>query len=135
MHHFFKPAASTSARPQTSKMNGKIATFNLVLFNEFIESYKVTNFLAPEALEAFSQFLPALDRFFGLYEELTTSKINDAVIKWCSSSVISNSDTIRALSNWYHQAAFDNISIYMDNNETEDYITHDEMCFGKVITD
>ena len=115
-------------------MNGEIATFNLVLFNEFIELYKVTNFLAPKALEVFSQFLLALDRFFGLYEELTTSKINNAVIKWCSSSVISNSDTIRALSNWYHQVAFNNISIYMDNNETEDYITHDGMCFGKVIT-
>ena len=57
-------------------MNGKIAIFKLSLFDQFIKSYKSANNLAPEVLEAFEQFLPALDKFFDLYEELTENEIS-----------------------------------------------------------
>jgi len=39
--------------------------------NNFIRISLSSNFLASEAIKAFDQFLPALDRFFDLYEELT----------------------------------------------------------------
>jgi hypothetical protein len=42
-------------------------------------------------------------------------------------------DTIRANSNWYQQAVFDNISINMNSDEIKNYITSDGMCFGKVL--
>ena len=123
-------------KQSASIINGKIATFKLSSFDEFVVSYKSTNLLASEAIEAFNQFLPALDRFFDLLDELTENKMNDDTtifIKWYSSATISSRDTIHAISNWYHQAAFDNISINMNSDEIEDYTTHDGMCFGKVI--
>ena len=91
-------------------MHGEIATFELSSFDEFTTSYKAINSLAPEAVKAFDQFLTALDKFFNICQELTVYKINDTIIKWYSSAVISSGDTIWAISNWYHQAAFDNIS-------------------------
>lgn len=113
-------------------MNGEIATFLLSSFDEFVKSYKTNNFLASEVVEAFNYFLPALDGFLELLEDF--NKLNNTliVIKWYSSAVISSSDTIRANSSWYQQAVFDNISVNMNSNEVEDYVTNDGMCYGKV---
>lgn len=116
-------------------MNSEIATFKLSLFDEFVTSYKANNILASEALDGFNHFLTALSRFFNLLEEFTNNNMdNDTItIKWYSSAIISSSDTIRANSNWYQQAVFDNISINMHSDEIENYITSDGMCFGKVL--
>jgi hypothetical protein len=113
-------------------MHGEIAAFELSLFDEFTASYKAINSLAPEAVKAFDQFLVALDNFFDLCQELTNYKMENAIIKWYSSAVISSGNTIRAISNWYHQAAFDNISINMDIDDADNYVTYNGMCFGKV---
>ncbi|CAB5313075.1 unnamed protein product [Rhizophagus irregularis] len=129
--------STTSINKQHSKstMNGEIATFKLSLFDEFITTYKANNVLAPEALEAFNQFIIALNRFFSLLEEFANNDVNyeTITIKWYSSAVISSSDSIRANSNWYKQAVFDNISINMHSEKVENYITQDGMCFGKVL--
>ncbi|CAB4382430.1 unnamed protein product [Rhizophagus irregularis] len=137
--YFFQLSSrsTTSINKQHSKstMNGEIATFKLSLFDEFITTYKANNVLAPEALEAFNQFIIALNRFFSLLEEFANNDVNyeTITIKWYSSAVISSSDSIRANSNWYKQAVFDNISINMHSEEVENYITQDGMCFGKVL--
>lgn len=117
-------------------MNGEIATFMLSSFDEFVTSYIASNhsLLASEVVEAFDHFLSTLDRFFDFLDEFN-KEMDDAAticIKWYSSAVISSSDTIRANSNWYQQAVFDNISINMNSDEIEDYTTNDGMCFGKV---
>ena len=115
-------------------MNGEVATFMLSSFDEFVTSYKTNNnALASEAVKAFNHFLPTLDNFFNLLDEF--KEMDDAsniFIKWYSSAKISSNDTIRVNSNWYQQAVFDNISINMNVDEIEDYITNDGMCFGKV---
>ena len=85
-------------------MSGEIATFELSSFDKFVSSYQNTTSLAPEALEAFNQFLPALDKFFDLIDSIefnTNSLI--VFVKWYGSAVISSGDTIRANSNWYRQ--------------------------------
>ncbi|CAG8697307.1 10950_t:CDS:1, partial [Funneliformis mosseae] len=73
-------------------MNSEIATFKLSLFDEFIKSYKSINSLVSEVSEAFDQFLPALDRFFDLYEKLTENKMRnrDILMKWYKSAIVSN---------------------------------------------
>ncbi|CAB4387168.1 unnamed protein product [Rhizophagus irregularis] len=137
MINMYTYISTTSINKQHSKstMNGEIATFKLSLFDEFITTYKANNVLAPEALEAFNQFIIALNRFFSLLEEFANNDVNyeTITIKWYSSAVISSSDSIRANSNWYKQAVFDNISINMHSEEVENYITQDGMCFGKVL--
>lgn len=112
-------------------MSGEIATFELSSFDNFVLSYQNKTSLAPEVLEAFNQFLPALDKFFDLMDSIEFNT-NGLIIKWYGSAVISSGDTIRAISNWYNQPIFDNISINMDSNEIEDYTTYDGLCFGKV---
>lgn len=114
-------------------MKGEIASFNLSSFDEFVSSYQNTTSLAPEALDAFDKFLPALDKFFDLMDSVEVDT-NDSIvlIKWYGSAVISSGDTIHANSNWYHQPIFDNVSINMDENESEEYTTYDGICFGKV---
>jgi len=114
-------------------MSGEIATFELSSFDKFVSSYQNTSSLAPEVLEAFDQFLPALDKFFDLIDSIEFNTNNLIVfVKWYGSAIISSGDTIRANSNWYHQPIFDNISINMDSNESGDYTTYDGLCFGKV---
>ena len=112
-------------------MRGEIATFELSSFDKFISSYAAP--LASEALEAFNQFLSVLNKFFDLMNsiELDTNCLIVS-IKWYGSVVISSGDVIHASSNWYHQSIFDNISINMDSNQSEDYTTYDGLCFGKV---
>ncbi|CAB4430856.1 unnamed protein product [Rhizophagus irregularis] len=83
-------------------MNGEIATFKLSSFDEFITTYKANNVLAPEALEAFNQFVIALNRFFSLLEEFASNDVN-----------------------------YETITIKCE--EVENYITHDGICFGKVL--
>ena len=131
---FSKLTAKNVKRNPSSTMNGEIATFKVSLFDEFVKFYKSGNDLALEALEAFNQFLPALDKFFDLYEELTENEMSDrdVLVKWYKSAIVSSGDTIRAISEWYNQAIFDNISINMCSNEIENYTTNNGMCFGKV---
>lgn len=116
-------------------MSGEIATFTPSTFEKFITLYKANNILASETLEAFNHFLITLSSFLNILEEFTSNNIYDETItiKWYGSAVISSTDTIRANSNWYRQAVFDNISINMHSDEIGNYITHDGMCFGKVI--
>lgn len=115
-------------------MKKEFATFKLSSFDEFVTSYKASNhFLAPEAIEAFDHFLPTLDKFIDLLDEFEEMDDGTSIfIKWYGSAVISSNDTIRANSDWYQQAVFDNISINMDSDEIKNYVTSDGMCFGKV---
>ncbi|GBB91572.1 hypothetical protein RclHR1_18950001 [Rhizophagus clarus] len=124
-----------SVKQSSSTMNDEIATFKLSLFDEFVTSYATTNTLTSEALVAFDQFLQALDKFFNLYEELTENQMENRniFIKWYKSAIISSGDTIRAMSDWYNQAIFDNISININSDEIDKYDTCDGMCFGKVL--
>ncbi|RGB25020.1 hypothetical protein C1646_772326 [Rhizophagus diaphanus] len=70
---------------------------------DYLTQFSNTTILAPEALEAFEQFLPTLDKFFDLITSIE-----------CDSM-------------------FDNISINMDSNEIGEYTTYDGLCFGKVL--
>ena len=84
-------------------------------FDEFVTSHQTNNSLTLEAIIAFNQFLLALDKFFDLYKELTEHNVNsdDVIVKWYKAAVISSGDVIRAISNWYQQEVFDNISVNM----------------------
>jgi len=105
------------------------------LFDEFITSYKFTNSPASEVIEAFNQFLLALNKFFDIYEELTEDYLSnkEVFIIWYKSAIIFSDDTICANFNCYQQAIFNNISINMNHDKIKDYTTHDGMCFDKVI--
>jgi len=136
LQQFSKPMTVKDTKHSSSLMNSEIATFKLSSFDEFVTSHQADNSLASEAIMAFNQFLPALDKFFDLYKELTEHNVNsdDVIVKWYKAAVISSGDVIRAISNWYQQEVFDNISVNMSPEEIKDYITYDGTYFGKVIT-
>ena len=116
-------------------MNSLITTFLLNGFNQFTTLYKQTNnHLAPEALLAFEQFLPALNKFFDLFDDLTEEMVaSNTVIHWYSyTTAASSGDYIRASSKYYYNPEFSNISINMNEKEINDYRTDQGICFGKV---
>ena len=115
-------------------MNGLLGTFFLKDFDTFFINYKSNNILANEALTALTHFLPALNEFFDLCEDLTS--VENTKIRWYSyTHITSSGDYIRAKSKYYNKLSFSDVSINMSEEESEDYNTYDGACFGKVGTD
>ena len=59
-------------------MNGKITTFMLSSFYEFVKIYKANNYLAIEAIDVFDHFILTLDRFFDFLKDF--NEMNNATI-------------------------------------------------------
>lgn len=124
---------TTNQRHQKTTMNGLLDTFSLETFDEFFIAYKAINSLAPEALMAFEHFLPALNTFFDLYDDLTEDMVNNTKIYWYSyTNSVASGDYIRAQSKYYYGPEFSNVSINMSEEEIKDYNTDEGICFGKV---
>jgi hypothetical protein len=112
-------------------MNGFLGTFLLQEFDEFFNNYKSKNVLAQEALTALEHFLPALNEFFDLCEDLIDAE--NSKISWYSyTNTALSGDYIRAKSMYYNEPAFSDVSINMSEEESEDYNTDEGACFGKV---
>jgi hypothetical protein len=106
-------------------------------FNKFFDNYKETNNLAPEALLALDHFLTTLNDFFDLDDELTEELIanSNTSISWYNyTNLAASGDCIRAVSKYYNESKFSNVSINMNVEEADDYNTDDETCFGKVLS-
>lgn len=121
-------------RRSKKPMNGLLAEFLLENIDAFFNNYKLNNTLAPEALMAMDHFLPALNDFFDLFDEITEEKvIKNTKISWYGyANLESSGDYIRAKSLYYNQPSFSDVSINMNVEEIEDYRTDDGTCFGKV---
>jgi hypothetical protein len=128
---YLRQRISVGRRQHKSRMNGMLGTFLLKDFDNFFNNYKLHNVLAQEALTALDNFLPALNEFFDLCEDLTDAE--NSKISWYSYTVVVPSgDYIRAKSVYYNRPSFSDVSINMSEEETEDYNTHEGACFGKV---
>jgi hypothetical protein len=113
-------------------MNSLIGTFSLKDFDKYFDNYmKSNNTLAQEALTALEQFLPTLNEFFDLCEDLTDA--DNAKISWYSyANIVSSRHYIRAKSMYYNEPSFSDVSINMSEQESENYNTDEGVCFGKV---
>ena len=112
-------------------MNGPLGTFILKNFDAFFDNYQSNNTLAREALIGLQHFIPALNEFFDLCDELTNVK--NAKISWYSyTSITSSGDYIRANSMYYNEPSFSDVSIKMNEEESEDYNTYEGAYFGKI---
>lgn len=109
--------------------------FTLENFDSFFNDYKKTNNLAPEALLASNHFLAVLNEFLDLDDDLNEELItNKTSISWYSYTNMSASgDCIRAVSKYYNEPEFSNVSINMNVEEAENYNTSEGVCFGKVL--
>ena len=122
-----------SRRQQKTPMNGLLGIFLLKDFDTFFDNYKSKNTLANEALLALDNFIPTLNEFFDLCDGLTEEMAGKTKISWYSYTNISSSgDYIRAKSMYYNEPSFSNVSINMSEEESEDYNTYEDACFGKV---
>ena len=115
-------------------MNGLLGKFSLEKTDEFFNNYKLNNALAQDALTAIDHFLPALNNFFDLCDDLAEEMvIGNTEISWYSyANVESSGDYIRAKSLYYNEPSFSDVSINMSVEEVKDYNTDDGTCFGKV---
>jgi hypothetical protein len=126
----------TKQRKQRNKqlMSGLLGKFSLENVDEFFDGYKLNNTLAQEALTAIDQFLPALNEFFDLFDNLTEEMVTqNTKISWYScANLESSGDYIRAKSLYYNEPSFSDMSINMSVEEIKDYRTDDGTYFGKV---
>ena len=130
---YLRQHAVSERRQQKSSMNGLLGTFFLKDFDTFFNNYKLTNILASEALIALERFIPALNEFFDLCDDLTEEMVRDSKISWYGyTNITSGGDYIRAKSMYYNEPSFSDVSINMSEEESEDYNTYDGACFGKV---
>lgn len=115
-------------------MNGLLGKFPLENFEEFFNNYKVNNTLAQKASTALDQFLPSLNEFFDLCDDLSEEMLRgNTEVSWYSyANVESSGDYIRAKSMYYNEPSFSDVSINMSGEEIEDYNTDMGACFGKV---
>ena len=122
-----------SQRRQKTPMNGLLGIFLLKDFDTFFDNYKSKNTLANEALLALDNFILTLNEFFDLYDGLTEEMAGKTKISWYSyTNIFSSSDYIRAKSMYYNELSFSDVSINMNEEESEDYNTYEGACFGKV---
>jgi hypothetical protein len=96
-------------------------------FDEFFDIYKEKNSLASEALLALSCFLTALNDFFDLDDDLNEELItNNTIISWYSyTNMTASGDCIRAVSKYYNESEFSNVSINMNVEEANNYNTNE----------
>ena len=78
-------------------MNGLLGTFLLKDFDVFFNVYKTNNILADKALMALDHFLPALNEFFDLCENLT-DVTNAKIRQYGYINITSSGDYVRAKS-------------------------------------
>jgi hypothetical protein len=119
-------------KSKITSLGGLEGVFTLENFDTYVNSYKNSNFLAPEANKGFLVLLNALNDFCDTIEELTENDVKSSIIEWYSNATISNTDIIRAKSQYYNSPAFSDVSISMDAEEAQDYNTAEGICFGKV---
>jgi hypothetical protein len=117
-----------------TSLNGLLGRFGLENFDGFFDKYKKKNTLAAEALLALEHFLTTLNTFFDLVDDLHEETIiNNTNISWYSyTNLAASGDYIRAVSKYYHEPEFSNISINMSIDEADDYNTDEGNCFEKV---
>ena len=65
-------------------------------FDMFINLYKNSNFLMPEANKRFFVLLNMLNNFCDIIEELTENDIKSSIIKQYNKATISSTDIIQA---------------------------------------
>src|SRR4051794_17792320 len=98
-------------------MNGLLGTFFLRNFDVFFNDYKAKKIMACEALIALEQFLPMLNEFFDLCEDLTD--VNNSKISWYNyTNTASSGNYIRAKSKYYNELAFSDVSINMSEKKS-----------------
>ena len=126
------PSSIKKHQHRTSTLGSFEGSFTLPTFNEFVNTYTATNYLAPEAEEAFNVLIDSLDQYFNFIENITDEDVKATLIKWYTNAIVSGNDIIRARSNYYGTPAFSNVAINMNEEETENYNTFDGICFAKV---
>ncbi|CAG8710182.1 16888_t:CDS:2, partial [Funneliformis mosseae] len=106
-------------------------SFILTTFDTFINTYKVTHHLASEAKIIFDMLINSLNQYFDFIEDITKDNVKTTLVKWYINAIIRETDIIRAKSNYYSSLTFSNITINMNEKETQNYNTFDSTCFAK----
>ena len=104
---------------KTVNFSGLEGNFVLNEFEEFIDAYKKSNFLAPEAEKGFFVLLDALNDLFDTIEGITENDVKMSIIEWYTSATVASTDIIRAKSKYYNAPAFSNIVISMNMEEAQ----------------
>ncbi|GBC32176.2 kinase-like domain-containing protein [Rhizophagus irregularis DAOM 181602=DAOM 197198] len=133
LNYLRKITTSSTRKRQTLTLRNIEGSFTLSNFYEFVNTYKITHHLAPEAEKAFDVLINSLNEYFDLIENVTNEDIEETLIKWYTNATIGQVDIIRAKSEYFGTPVFSDIVINMNEEEAEDYNTFNGMCFAKLL--
>ena len=78
----------------------------------------------------FEKFLECLDLYLEL---LNNPTIDEARIRIYGSVTLSNGAIVRATSNFHNREWFSEVAIFINSEESDDYISNQEVCYRQVI--
>ncbi|CAG8844794.1 34070_t:CDS:2, partial [Gigaspora margarita] len=104
--HQLKEPMTKSKKQMQHALIGNSGTFNLLEFDEFVNSYKRLHQLAPEALDGFYHLISALDEFFNSLHDILRIDNMEIFITWYNSAI---------------------------SSKMSQYNTYDGTCFAKVL--
>lgn len=90
---------------------------------------------SPEIIDGLEHFLEALNEYLKIMPNLNeddTIDVKTARILLYESVRLINGKFVRATLSYNNLPMFNNISIKIDENQSEEFVTYDNLCFAKV---
>ena len=81
----------------------------------------------------FNKFLNCLDSYLDLVDDSIMNIVGETQINIYGSVTLENGAIMRATSSYHGRAWFSDIAISMDSEESNDYVSDQELCYGQVI--
>jgi hypothetical protein len=100
------------------------------LDNNIIESIINSNEIDARMIEGFNNFAKSFKKFLKLFDFTITN--NNGIIKVFKSFTLNNGSILRATNNYHGQAWFSDVSVNMDMENSSQFLTDENLCYGQV---
>jgi len=115
-------------------LSALIGEFLLSHINEFFQSYRTSAQPVSEIVDGFDHLIESLDKFFDCLDDFEEDlDLQDTKIQWYANAKIASGELARATNKFYNYPTFSDISLRMNESESNDYRTNNGTCFAKVI--
>ena len=92
---------------------------------------------SPEIIDGLEHFLEALNEYLKIMPDLNNEEdfidMETAIVSLYESIRLTNGKFVRATLSYNNSPMFNNISIKIDESQSEEFVTFDNLCFAKVI--
>jgi len=128
------PQRQHAQRSQPLLLSALIGEFLLSHINEFFQSYRTSAQPVSEIVDGFDHLIESLDKFFDCLDDFEEDlDLQDTKIQWYANAKIASGELAHTTNKFYNYPTFSDISLRMNESESNDYRTNNGTCFAKVI--